>query len=139
MALPLLYKIAGLGSHKKIRCGEVLLVIHYLIKVVIKHYKDDEFIGTMRSLSKKIRKEQNCVRFELYRDMEKDNAFTMVGVWKSRKAMEKHFLSQNYKVMVGAAKVLGESYEMKIAELLEKDGLELVRDLSSPKSKPDTG
>ena len=114
-------------------------MIHYLIKVDIKHYKDDEFIGTMRTLSKKIRKEENCVRFELYKDMEKDNAFTMVGVWKSRKAMENHFQNQNYKVMIGAAKVLGKSYEMKIAEILDKNGLELVRDLSSLKSKPDTG
>ena len=113
-------------------------MIHYLIKVVIKHYKDDEFIGTMRTLSKKIRKEEDCVRFELYRDMEKDNVFTMVGVWKSRKAMEKHFQDQNYKVMVGAAKVLGESYEMKIAELLNKNGLELVLELFSPKSETDT-
>ena len=113
-------------------------MIHYLIKVVIKHYKDDEFIGTMRTLSKKIRNEKDCVRFELYRDLEKDNAFTMVGVWKSRKAMENHFQDQNYKVMVGAAKVLGESYEMKIAELLDKDGLELVRELSFHKSEPDT-
>ena len=98
-------------------------MIHYLIKVVLKYYKDDEFIGTMRTLSKKIRKEEDCLRFDLYRDMEKDNAFTMVGVWKSRKAMEKHFKYQNYKVMIGAAKVLGESYEMKIAELLDKDDL----------------
>ena len=113
-------------------------MIHYLIKVVIKHYKDDEFIGTMRTLSKKIRKEEGCLKFDLYRDMEKDNAFTMVGVWNSRKAMEKHFIDQNYKVMVGAAKVLGESYEMNIAEILDKDGLELVRDLSSTKSKLDT-
>jgi hypothetical protein len=59
-------------------------------------------------------------------------------VWQNRKAMEKHFQDQNYKVMVGAAKVLGESYEMKIAELLDKDGLELVRELSTPKSEPDT-
>ena len=113
-------------------------MIHYLIKVVLKYYKDDEFIGAMRKLSKKIRKEEDCLRFDLYRDMEKDNTFTMVGVWKSRKAMEKHFKDQNYKVMIGAAKVLGESYEMKIAEILDKDGLELVRDLSSPKSEPDT-
>ena len=114
-------------------------MIHYLIKVVIKQYKDDEFIGTMRTLSKRIREEEGCVRFELYRDMEKDNTFTMVGVWKSQEAMEKHFQGVNYKVMEGAAKVLGENFEIKIAELLAKNGLELVRELSLPKSESDVG
>ena len=107
--------------------------------MVLKRYKDDEFVSTMRELSDKIRKEKHCVRFELYRDMEKDYAFTMIGVWKSREAMEKHFQNHNYKVMIGAAKVLGESFEMKIAELLDKDGLELVWELSSPKSESNTG
>ena len=114
-------------------------MIHYLIKVVLKLYKDDEFIATMRKLSDKIRKEEDCARFELYRDVEKDYAFTMMGVWKSREGMEKHFQNYNYKIMVGAAKVLGESFEMKIAEQLDKDGLELVRELSKPKSELDTG
>ena len=114
-------------------------MIHYLIKVVIKRYKDDEFIDAMRALSNKIRKEEGCERFELYMDMEKDNAFTVVGVWKSQEAMEKHFQDVNYKVMKGAVKVLGENFEIKIAELLAKNGLELVRELSLPKSEPDVG
>ncbi len=76
---------------------------------------------------------------ELYRDMEKENALTMVGMWNNRKAMEEHFQGENYRALLGAAKVLGKSYEMRIAEVLYENGLELVRDLSSrtKEQKPD--
>jgi hypothetical protein len=33
--------------------------------------------------------------------------------------MQKHFLTQKYEVLIGAAKVLGEKFEMIVAEVLE--------------------
>ena len=114
-------------------------MIQYQVKVVARQYKDDEFVSFLNTISQEFRKEKGCDGFELYRDMEKENAFAIVGVWKNRKAMEEHFQRRNYKALLGAAKVLGESYEMKIAALLDKNGLELVRDLSSrtKEQKPD--
>jgi len=103
-------------------------MIQYQLKVVAEQHKDDEFVSFLNTNSQEYRKEKGCVGFELYRDMEKENAFTIVGVWKNRKAMKEHFQGENYKVLLGAAKVLCESYEMKIAVLLDKNGLELVRD-----------
>jgi hypothetical protein len=42
--------------------------------------------------------------------------------------MEKHFKTQNFEVMIGAARVLGETFEMNIAEVLETGGFELARE-----------
>ena len=71
------------------------------------------------TISQECRKEEGCVGFELYRDMEKENAFIILGVWKNRKAMKEHFQGENYKALSGAANVLGESYEIKIVTLPE--------------------
>ena len=102
-------------------------------------YKDDEFVSFLNTISQGFRKEKGCAGFEIYRDMQKENAFTIVGVWKNRQAMEEHFQGESYRELLGAAKVLGKSYEMKIAELLDKNDLEPVRDLSSrtKEQKPD--
>ncbi len=106
-------------------------MIQYQVKVVTRKYKSDELVSFLNTISQKFNKEKGCARFEIYRDMQNENAFTIIGVWRNRKAMEEHFQGENFKALLGAAKVLGESYEMKIAALLDKNSLELVRDLSS--------
>jgi quinol monooxygenase YgiN len=100
----------------------------YQIKIVIKRYKTDEFVESMRSFSRKIRKEKGCLSFSVYRDSEKENTFSVIGEWRTRPAMEKHFKTQNLKALIGAARVLGETFEMNIAEVLKTGGFKLARE-----------
>jgi quinol monooxygenase YgiN len=72
----------------------------------------------MRSFAGRIRKEKGCFGYSVYRDFEKENTYSLVGEWKTRQAMEKHFKTQDFEVMIGAARVLGETFEMNIAEVL---------------------
>ena len=94
----------------------------YQLKIVVKAYKTDEFVKSMRSFSRKIRKENGCLDCSVYRDSEKENTFSVIGKWRTRPAMEKHFKTQNFEVLIGAARVLGETFEMNIAEVLETGG-----------------
>jgi quinol monooxygenase YgiN len=59
----------------------------------------------------------------LDRDFEKENTFILVGEWKTRQAMEKHFRTLDFEVLIGAAKVLGKTFTMNIAEVKETGGL----------------
>jgi len=103
-------------------------LLFYQLKIVIKQYKTDEFVKSMRSFSRKIRQEKGCLGYSVYRDSEKENTYSVVGEWKTRPAMEKHFKTQDFEVMIGAARVLGETFEMNIAEVLETGGFELARE-----------
>ena len=82
----------------------------------------------MRSLSPKIRKQKGCLGYSVYRDSEKENTYTLVGEWKTRQDMEKHFQTHDLEVLIGAARVLGETFEMNIAEVMETGGFELARE-----------
>jgi len=106
---------------------EEYALLFYQIKIVTKRYKTDEFVESMRSFSHKIRKEKGCLGYSVYRDSEKENTFSVVGKWRTRPAMEKHFKTQNFEVLIGAARVLGETFEMNIAEGLKTGGFELDR------------
>jgi quinol monooxygenase YgiN len=86
----------------------------------------DEFVQSMHSFVRRIRKEKGCLNYSVYRDSEKENTFSVIGEWKTRPAMEKHFKTQDFEVMIGAARVLGETFEMNIAEVLETGGFELA-------------
>jgi quinol monooxygenase YgiN len=97
----------------------------YQIKIAIKQYKTDEFVESMRSFSRKIGKEKGCLGCSVYRDSEKENTYSLIGEWKTRPAMEKHFKTQDFEVMIGAARVLGATFDMMMAEVLESGGFEL--------------
>ena len=100
----------------------------YQIKIVIKQYKTDEFVKSVRSFARRIRKEKGCLGYSVYRDFEKENTYCLVGEWKTRQAMEKHFKTHDFEVLIGAARVLGETFEMNVAEVLETGGFKLVRE-----------
>jgi len=52
----------------------------------------------------------------------------VVGEWKTRQAMEKHFQTNDFEVLIGAARVLGETFEMSIAEVSKTGGFELAKE-----------
>ena len=101
----------------------------YQIKIKIKPYKPDEFVNSIRSFLRTIRKEKGCLDFSVYQDSEKENTYILVGEWKTRQAMEKHFQSNEFELLIGAARVLGETFSMKIAEVSKTGGFELAREL----------
>ena len=100
----------------------------YQIKIVIKPYKTDEFVKSMHLFSRRIRKEKGCLGYNLYRDTEKENTYSLVGEWETHQAMEKHFQTLDFVVSIGSARVLGETFTMNIAEVSKTGGLELARE-----------
>jgi quinol monooxygenase YgiN len=98
----------------------------YQAKIVVKQYKADEFIESMCDLLPGFRKEKECLGYSLFRDIEKENTYSVVGEWKTHKGMEKHFQTKNFEVFIGAAKVLGDAFEMNITEVKQKGGYKLA-------------
>jgi quinol monooxygenase YgiN len=102
-------------------------LLFYQIKIVIKQHKTDEFVKSMRSFAQRIRKEKGCLGYSVYRDFEKENTYSVIGEWKTRPAMQKHFKTHEFEVLIGAARVLGETFEMNTAEVLETGGFKLAK------------
>jgi quinol monooxygenase YgiN len=97
----------------------------YQIKIVIQEYKIDEFVDSLRSLVSGFRKEKGCLDYCVYQDFDRELAFCIVAEWQTHETMQQHFLTQNFEVLIGAARVLGETFEMSMAEVLESEGFEL--------------
>lgn len=100
----------------------------YQINIKIKPYKTDEFVKSMCSFSRKIRKQKGCLGYCVYQNSEKKNAFSLVGEWQTCQAMEKHFKTNNFEVLIGAARVLGETFTMNICNVSKTGGFELARE-----------
>ena len=106
-------------------------MISYQLKLVVAENKFDELIHSLQFLSRGIREEQGCLDFSLYRDLEKKDAYRIVGEWKTRQAMEAHFTRNNFSVMIGATRVLGEDFEMSIGKTLEKGSYQFAKEMIS--------
>jgi quinol monooxygenase YgiN len=100
----------------------------YQLKIDIKPYKPDEFINSMQSYLRSIRKEKGCLDIRVYLDSENENTYIVVGEWKTHQAMKKHFQTQEFALLIGAARVLGETFAMNIAEVSKTGGFELARE-----------
>jgi quinol monooxygenase YgiN len=103
-------------------------MLAYRLKIEIKPYKPEEFVKSMRSLSSSIRKEKGCFDFSVYQDSDNENTYLVVGEWETRQAMEKHFQTHEFELLIGAARVLGETFSMNIAEVSKTGGFELARE-----------
>ena len=100
----------------------------YELKIKIKPYKVYEFTESTRSLLRLIGKAEACLDFSLCQDSDKENTYIAVGEWKTRGAMEKHFQTREFELLIGAARVLGETFTMNIAEVSKTGGIELARE-----------
>jgi quinol monooxygenase YgiN len=100
----------------------------YKLKIEIKPYKLEEFVKSTRSFSHSIRKEKGCLDLSLYQEFDKENTFIVVGEWKTRHAMEKHFQNQSFELLIGATRVLGQTSVMNICNVLKIEDFKLVMD-----------
>ena len=92
----------------------------YQLKIAVAKQKWDEFIDTLQSLAGDIRKEEGCLEFGFYPDLQKKEVYRVFGEWQTRQAMEAHFRGEKFSVLIGAARVLGQDFEMSISQTLEK-------------------
>ena len=100
----------------------------YRLRIVIAENNFDEFVDSLFSLLSGIRKEEGCLDFSLYKDLEKKNVYSVIGEWKTHQVMEKHFKQKLFSVLIGAAKVLGKDFQMNVGETLEKGSYQLARE-----------
>jgi quinol monooxygenase YgiN len=63
----------------------------------------------------------------VYQDLDEEHAFCIAAEWETDEAMQTHFLTQKFEVLIGAAKVLGETFEMMMAEVKERGGYKLAK------------
>ena len=88
----------------------------YFYKIEAKRYKTDELLHTLKSLPEDFCTERGCLEYQIYRDYNKSDTFTMISEWQTYQDMQKHFQSHDFKILVGAARVLGASSELSITE-----------------------
>lgn len=85
-----------------------------------------ELCLTIASLLNLIRQEEGCSSYRFYRDADNKNAFVLIGEWETRDAWDHHLKSDNFAVLVGSLRLLGERAGVDFKLLSHAVGIEAV-------------
>jgi quinol monooxygenase YgiN len=98
-----------------------------LIKIAVKKYKKEEFLECMQTCRAEILRQPGCLSYDIYLDSDEENTCRLVGEWETASALEKHFKTREYELLLGAAMVLGETFEMETSKVLHIGNLDWAR------------
>ena len=93
-----------------------------------------ELCLTIDSLLGRIRSEDGCRTYRFYGEDGDQNSFILIGEWETRKAWEHHLNSDNFTVLLGSLRLLGNQPEIEV-KLLSQVATESGTRVSDPSLK----
>lgn len=83
-------------------------MITLVVKALIKEGKVDEYKRITNELALESRKEEGCVSYNLYVDIDNPQILTFIEVWKDKKAIETHNNTKHFKKLAPKLRELRE-------------------------------
>ncbi len=94
-------------------------MIKVMAKMFIKAEGKDAFIIQAEKLVAETRKEEGCLSYQLFKDINNNNCFVMLEEWETPEFLDKHLHSCHFQEMMAVEKELREKEtELSILTLL---------------------
>lgn len=95
--------------------------------------KQKEVVQTLLSLLERAGKEKGCLRYEIFNDIEDENAFILISEWETRQHLDSHMKSDRFSVLLGTKSLLSEPLKFRIFTVADTEGTEAVRSIRKRK------
>lgn len=95
--------------------------------------KQKEVVQTLLSLLERAGKEKGCLRYEIFSDIEDENAFILISEWETRQHLDSHMKSDRFSVLLGTKSLLSEPLKFRIFTVADTEGTEAVRSIRKEK------
>ncbi|WP_440954261.1 putative quinol monooxygenase [Methanosarcina sp. Mfa9] len=76
------------------------MTVKVVAKNRVKPEKIEEFTDLCKTLVEESLKEEGCIEYGLYQELEEPGLLTMIEEWKDEKSLEEHFNSVHFKKIV---------------------------------------
>jgi quinol monooxygenase YgiN len=96
-------------------------MITMTIVVKVKSEKREEFLQAIRSLDAARKKHQGLRKSTLYQEMDDRAGFSLIYEWETQEDLDFYFDTEEFRVLLGALKVLGEKSEIKYSRVPEHE------------------
>ena len=104
------------------------LMEELLVKIRARDDKRFELLRTCQFISDQTFQENGCINSYLAQDNDNENIIILKQQWTKRSFLNDYFRSDLFSVLLGAMKWLGQSYEIRINESSETEGIGAVQD-----------
>ena len=88
--------------------------------------KRKEVLQTLFSMIEGIRREKGCRSYQVFQDIEDENAFSLVHTWETREDLEYHMRSDRFSVLLGTNILLNKKQDIQIHTVLHTEEKEIV-------------
>ena len=88
--------------------------------------KQKEVMQTLLSMVESTGKENGCLSHHVFRDIEKENAFSLIDEWETRDDFDRHIMSAKFGVLLGTKGLLCEPLRIQIFTVSDSEGIETV-------------
>lgn len=89
-------------------------MIIIVAKSIVKEGKAEQYKTLAKELVEKSRKEEGCLAYNLYQDLNNKNVLTMIEEWKDKEAVEVHNRSIHFTTIVPKLGELREDSEINL-------------------------
>ena len=89
--------------------------------------KQKEVMQTLLSMIEPTAKEKGCLSYDVFRDMEDRNVFSLLEAWENREDLEHHLRSDRFGVLLGTKSLLSEQLKIQIHTVSHSEEMEAVK------------
>ena len=103
-------------------------MIIVFLRIRVSHEKRKDFMNSARLILGPTRIQPGCISCRLYQDLDEDepDAVFLVEEWQSRKHLDRHFNSDQYRIILSLMEASDQFPDIKISTVSKTEGLEAI-------------
>lgn len=111
------------SSYKTMK-GVAMVILS--LSVSTKPHKRSELISALRQLCASTEREAGCQGCRIYQQIGDPDLINVEEIWVHRPDLDAHFCSGVFSALIGAVKLLGQYYEIRINDEIHTEGMDAV-------------
>jgi quinol monooxygenase YgiN len=92
--------------------------------------KQKEVLLTLLALLQQSKKEEECLSYAIFSDIEDKNIFNLISEWDTRETLDKYMGSDRFSILLGTKSLLSEPLKIQIITGTDSEGIEMFHELS---------
>jgi quinol monooxygenase YgiN len=96
------------------------------LRIRVSHEKRKDFMNSARLILGPTRIQPGCISCRLYQDLDEPDAVFLVEEWESRKNLDRHFNSDQYRIILSLMEASDQFPDIKISTVSKTEGLEAI-------------
>ena len=104
-----------------------MIIVRITMEVLME--KRTEIMQTLFSMIEPAAKENGCLSYEVFCDLEDNHVFNLIEEWETREDLDRHIQSERFSVLLGTKSLLAKPLEIKIHTVSHSEGAEVINAL----------